>query len=246
MSNRTVEDLDLFDQYVREVDGQDYDDDVEILREVELHLQTYHNGRHRQRQGGPQQPLPNVNVNPHGRNQPQWPPFIQRRRYLRLLIQNLLMLDHLLIVVLFPFSVYNILRVLFCEVTFSENDFLPMIAYYCKAIKIRSTEGYSFLLQRHGMGLLGKFNNIVIYYTLPAFQWINTKLQIGNIADTAYSIMVKIFTVALYTFYGVGASTYLCFATFFFTLCIMITFFRRYKGVERIMSHLYQTTNGVF
>ncbi|CUS22344.1 LAQU0S05e03268g1_1 [Lachancea quebecensis] len=176
----------------------------------------------------------------------RWPPGIQRRQYLRLFLQNLLILDHLLMMVLFPFSVYNVLKILLTEVTFSNSDFVTDIAAYCKFSSILSEDGKSVVLFKSGFGLLGKFHNIIVYYSAPLFAWLSSNSSVSSLVTRAYTLAVKITAVMLYALYGVSASTYVCFATFFFSLCLLMTCFRRYKGVAKILGQLYRTTNGVF
>ncbi|SCU95940.1 LANO_0E11936g1_1 [Lachancea nothofagi CBS 11611] len=176
----------------------------------------------------------------------RWPPGVQRRRYLRLFLRNLLLLDHLLMMILFPFSVYNVLKILLTEVTFSDNDFIAEIANYCRYSNVLSEDGKSVVFFKSGFGLLGKFHNIIVYNSAPMVRWASTKATIGPWIIKIYASAIKMTTVLLYTAYGVGTSTYVCFATFFFTLCLLMTGFRRYKGIVRIMGHLYRTTVGVF
>ncbi|SCU87831.1 LAFA_0E09076g1_1 [Lachancea sp. 'fantastica'] len=198
------------------------------------------NGRHRRR---PRE------FNGPGRGEPdfvRWPPGIQRRNYLRLFLRYLLLLDHLLMVFLFPFSVYNVLKILLTEVTFSNNDFVTDIASYCHYSRILSDDGTSVVFFKSGFGLLGKFHNIIVYYSAPVFVWASSKAVLGVWALKAYVSFIKTTSVAIYMAYGIGTSVYVCFATFFFALCFLMTSFRRYKDIARIMGHLYRTTVGVF
>ncbi|SCV02924.1 LAME_0H06304g1_1 [Lachancea meyersii CBS 8951] len=176
----------------------------------------------------------------------RWPPVALRRHYLRLFLRNLLLLDHLLMVFLFPFSVYNVLKILLAEVTFSNSDFVADIATYCHYSNILSEDGRSVVFFKSGFGLLGKFHNIIVYYSAPLFVWASSKAALGTWVIKAYVSLIKTTAVTLYTVYGVGTSVYVCFATFFFALCLLMTGFRRYKGAARIMGHLYRTMVGVF
>ncbi|CAR21612.1 Asi2p [Lachancea thermotolerans CBS 6340] len=189
-----------------------------------------------------------VRVGPRHRqeNPFRWPPGVQRRQYLRLFLQNLLILDHLLMMVLFPFSVYNVLKILLTEVTFSNSDFVTDIASYCKFSSILSEDGRSVILFKSGFGLLGKFHNIIVYYSAPLFAWLSSNSSVSSFVMRTYTLVVKFTAVVLYTLYGVSASTYVCFATFFFSLCLLMTCFRRYKGVAKIVGQLYRTTSGIF
>ncbi|CEP61847.1 Asi2p LALA0_S04e02058g [Lachancea lanzarotensis] len=184
-----------------------------------------------------------------GREEPnvvRWPPGVRRRQYLRLFLRNLLLLDHLLMVFLFPFSVYNVLKILLTEVTFSNSDFVADIASYCHYSRILSDDGTSVVFFKAGFGLLGKFHNIIVYYSAPVFVWASSKAVVGAWVLKAYVSLIKTAAVTIYMAYGIGTSVYVCFATFFFALCFLMTSFRRYKDIARIMGHLYRTTVGVF
>ncbi|SCU85464.1 LADA_0D07646g1_1 [Lachancea dasiensis] len=176
----------------------------------------------------------------------RFPDAIERRRYLRAFLRNLIILDHLLLMVLFPFSLYNVLRILLTEVTFSNNDFIVDIATYCRLSNILSSDGKSVVFFRSGFGLLGKFHNIIVFYSAPIFVWITSKSANGFWITRAYTTLIKSIAVTLYMLYGVGTSAYVSFASFFFALCLLMTGFRRYKGVAKIMGQIYRSTTGVF
>ena len=148
--------------------------------------------------------------------------------------------------ILFPFSAYNLLKILLAEVTFSNNDFVYEIAAYCKFSSILSEDGRSVILFKNGYGLLGKFHNIIVYYSAPTFAWVSSRTRASYFISRTYTLAVKFVAVVLYMIYGISASTYLCFATFFFSLCLLMTCLRRYKGAAKIITQLYHNTNGVF
>ncbi|SCU80169.1 LAMI_0B01068g1_1 [Lachancea mirantina] len=188
----------------------------------------------------------NMIPNLHSNAEWQRLPFFQRRRYLQVLMRNLLMLDHLLVALLLPFSTYNILKVLFSEVTFSEYDFAAEILRYWRTTQVVDDQSVLQGLLPDGAQLLNKFHNIVLLFCVPAFDAWNSNFGSSLYAARVFSASIKFTTLALYLSYGITASTYLCFATFFFSLCFLITFFRRYKYVERVLSYMYQTSGKVF
>ncbi|AET40763.1 Asi2p Ecym_6388 [Eremothecium cymbalariae DBVPG len=175
-----------------------------------------------------------------------WPPFIRRRPQLRNFLRNQILLDHILIALLFPFSLFNILRALFSELTFSEYDFYIDILQYLRRISVVDATGKSLLLYTDSLGLLVKFHNVVVFYTRHIYYLLNAVL--GDLKWTAhlYTFFVRVNTISLYLAYGFLTSSYLCFAAFFFTLCFGMTVIKRYKGVERIISQIYQNTEGLF
>lgn len=183
------------------------------------------------------------------------PLFVQRRPYLSLLIRNLLVLDYFVVLLLFPFSLYNILRSGFSSVTFSETDFVKDILIYCKYVQIfTQVNGASHIAYTEAnMDLLGKFHNIIIYYTWPIIKWAlksyTSQTWVHQTTIIAYEFIVKASTVALYLIYGVGATIYLAMAGFFFTICLTITLIRRYKSVHTMVAASLEssaTLPGVF
>ncbi|CCK70821.1 Asi2p KNAG_0F01530 [Huiozyma naganishii CBS 8797] len=109
--------------------------------------------------------------------------------YGQLLMRNLLMLDYMILVMLFPFSLYNVLRSGFNMVTFNCNgagddaDFIVnLIVYirYCEAITEdgESLVGYQTAKAltaggtnlNGGLSLLIKFHNVINYYGMVALR----------------------------------------------------------------------------
>ncbi|AAS53418.1 AFR047Wp [Eremothecium gossypii ATCC 10895] len=171
-----------------------------------------------------------------------WRPFGRPRPHLRTFLRNQIVLDHILIALLFPFSLFNILRALFSEFTFSEYDFYIDILQYLRRISVVDHSGRSLLLYTDSLGLLVKFHNVVVFYTRNVYYVLNAAL--GNLRITAhvYALFVRVNAISLYLAYGLIASSYLCLAAFFFTLCFGMTVIKRYKGVEMILNEMYQNT----
>ncbi|AQZ12762.1 ASI2 (YNL159C) [Zygosaccharomyces parabailii] len=175
------------------------------------------------------------------------PLFVQRRPFLRLLITNLLLFDYFVVLLLFPFSLYNILRSGFSVITLSENDFLTEIVAYCRYVKVFGDDGKSLLVYGEGkLGLLGKFHNIVVFYSSPIAQCIARFLPspdavLRQSAMKAYRFMVKFCTVAMYMTYGIGGTVYLAMAGSFFAICFAITLARRYKSIHRMVAGSLET-----
>lgn len=207
-----------------------------IINTVEREMQREaHPVQHRQRGAG------------GGDLNPQEPLFVQRRPYLRILITNLLLFDYFVVLLLFPFSLYNILRSGFSVITLSENDFLTEIVAYCRYVKIFGDDGKSLLVYGEGnLGLLGKFHNIVVFYTAPIAQFIARRVPspdafLRHSAIKCYQFMVKCCTVVVYVTYGIGGTVYLAMAGSFFAICFAITLARRYKSIHRMVAGSLET-----
>lgn len=170
----------------------------------------------------------------------QGPFLIHRRPYLQIMIRNLLLLDYFVVLLLFPFSLYNILRCGFSSVTFSETDFINDILNYCKYVNDFVNADGSYVLIDVNMDLLSKFHNIIVYYTWPTARSIarvyDTSNQAQNTIISAYQLLVKSCAVVIYLVYGIGGTVYLTMAGFFFSICLVITLVRRYKNVQRIVA----------
>ena len=161
----------------------------------------------------------------------------QERRpvsWFRRFIRNILMFDYLLMVMLFPFSIYNLIKSGFNCITFSESDFLWDILFYFRFVgptlvptnmNIRITDEEDIVT----FGLLGTFHNVVIYYTEPLLRRI-VRFHNHKWLIRMYSIMVKIVTACLYLTYGLSGTTYLLLASFFFSLVMGWTLMRRYRA----------------
>ncbi|AGO13196.1 AaceriAFR047Wp [[Ashbya] aceris (nom. inval.)] len=171
-----------------------------------------------------------------------WRPFGRPRPHFRTFLRNQIVLDHILIALLFPFSLFNILRALFSEFTFSEYDFYIDILQYLRRISVVDHRGPSLVLYTDSLGLLVKFHNVVVFYTRNVYYALNAIM--GNLRVTAhvYALFVRVNAISLYLAYGLIASSYLCLAAFFFTLCFGMTVIKRYKGVEMILNEMYQNT----
>ncbi|CAG60912.1 uncharacterized protein GVI51_J05687 [Nakaseomyces glabratus] len=205
-----------------------------------------------------------IGSNSNGVNQRT--PFAQRPSFFRTLVRNLLVLNYLVLSLLFPFSLYNVLRSGFSTMTFSERDFTREILTYWYAI---DTVDVISLIKPStpetsdsgpGLGLLGKFHNIIVYYSLPIGEALLRRiLNIDrSYTDTEeypvsvgiyrmilgfffrwYKKSIKIVTILVYLLYGIGGTTYLMIAGFFFSLCVGLTIVRRYKSTQQILSGLF-------
>ncbi|SMN19052.1 similar to Saccharomyces cerevisiae YNL159C ASI2 Integral inner nuclear membrane protein [Maudiozyma saulgeensis] len=171
------------------------------------------------------------------------PTFIPRRSYFASMVRHLLVLDYFIMVILFPFSLYNILRSGFSTVTLSENDFIAEIMIYMKYSNVVS---YPIELNKKvllgynddgAMGLLGKFHNIIVYYSSPIGKKIMNFeiIKIRNIMILIYEILVKLNVVSIYLIYGLSGTTYLALSGFFFIFCLALTIIRRYRSVQRLL-----------
>ncbi|CCE63685.1 hypothetical protein TPHA_0F02030 [Tetrapisispora phaffii CBS 4417] len=209
--------------------------------------------------------LHNVNNHPLNVHNRRSPFEGERRPFLRTFLRNLLVLDYFVILLLFPFSLYNILKSGFSIMTFSENDFVQEMLYYLSDVQVFSENYKSLLIYKEiNLGLLGKFHNIMIYYSSPLITTVmsflkrhahkvftnkainmNFKILIMNV----YSKSIKMITLTMYFIYGFGGTIYLLAAGFFFLLCFTISVVRRYKGVHRIISKSVESVShlpGVF
>lgn len=173
----------------------------------------------------------------NGRREPL---FVQRRPYLRTFIRNLLVLDYFFMLLLFPFSLYNILRFGFSSVTLSQNDFILEIVLYCQTATDFSPLSDGYRLKEASMDLLGKFHNIVVYYSWPPFKRALLRYTeqswFQQVLLQTYQFLVKTTAISIYLAYGIGGTVYLAIAGFFFSICIVVTVVRRYKNVQRIVA----------
>ncbi|KAL3232446.1 Protein ASI2 [Nakaseomyces bracarensis] len=192
-------------------------------------------------------------------------PFAQRPSFFRTLVRNLLVFNYLVLSLLFPFSLYNVLRSGFSTMTFSERDFTREILTYWYAIdtvdviSLIKPSTPETVDSAAGLGLLGKFHNIIVYYSLPIGEQllraiVNIDKSYPDIKDYTFRIGIyrmllsflfkwykkgiKIGTVVVYLTYGIGGTTYLMIAGFFFSLCVGLTVVRRYKSTQQILSGL--------
>ncbi|CAI4035955.1 hypothetical protein SMKI_14G1650 [Saccharomyces mikatae IFO 1815] len=185
------------------------------------------------------------------------PSFLARRQSpFRTFLRNLFILDYFIGLILFPFSMYNILRSGFNSMTFSENDFIVEIVGYWKFAKIFGSGGTTLIAYKDTskLGLLGKFHNIIVFYSSPMVKHIMKngdgkefklnwlKLMFSRI----FELFVKISTILIYLAYGVSGTIYMVTAGFFFILCLLFTVIRRYKGVHRMLVSQRMTGPGVF
>ncbi|GMM54566.1 Asi2 protein [Maudiozyma humilis] len=173
-------------------------------------------------------------------------PFAPQRSYFATLVHNLLMLDYFVMVVLFPFSFYNLLRSAFSAVTLSEHDFVAEVAVYLgERVVSRTAEsaapvvllGYA---EGSPLGLLGKFHNIAVHYSAPLLRRaLHTVTSQDSPTRTyilyAYTGVIKALVVGAYCAYGLGGTAYLVLAGFFFVFCLALTVVRRYRGVQQLL-----------
>ncbi|EDO18317.1 hypothetical protein Kpol_1039p68 [Vanderwaltozyma polyspora DSM 70294] len=206
-----------------------------------------------------------VDVVANGNNDERRTPFnLQRRPILRVFLRNLLVLDYFVLLLLFPFSMYNILRSGFSSMTFSENDFIQDMLVYIRHIRIFSDDGASFMIYKEGsLGLLGKFHNIVVFYSSPLMkQMYHEIITTANGATSSgtgdnfvhilkwillqsYKMWVKGTTVMIYFMYGFGGTVYLFAAGFFFLLCFTIATVRRYKGMHQMIGQSLDSSSSI-
>lgn len=168
------------------------------------------------------------------------PIFQQRRPWLRIFLRNLLVLDYVILLMFFPFSMYNILKSGFHSMTYSQNDFISEILAYYKYVKVFNDEGQIMLILSKKGGLLGKFHNVVLYQMTPMINFIlKYSIRLSNPVNiTVHEILkfiVKFFTITIYVFYGLGGTIYISGAGFFFTLCFIIIAIKRYDNIRKII-----------
>ncbi|CAB4254332.1 similar to Saccharomyces cerevisiae YNL159C ASI2 Integral inner nuclear membrane protein [Maudiozyma barnettii] len=170
------------------------------------------------------------------------PSFTPRRSYFASMVRHLLVLDYFIMVILFPFSLYNILRSGFSTVTLSENDFVAEIMIYMRYSSVVSHPiGESGMLLGYNdngvMGLLGKFHNIIVYYSSPIGKKLMklSMIRIRTIMIEIYELMVKLIVISIYLIYGLSGTTYLALSGFFFIFCLALTIIRRYRSVQRLL-----------
>ncbi|EJS41997.1 asi2p [Saccharomyces arboricola H-6] len=184
-------------------------------------------------------------------------PFLARQRNpLRTFLRNLFILDYFIGLILFPFSVYNILRSGFNSMTFSENDFIIEIVGYWKFAKIFGSGATTLIAYKDTgkLGLLGKFHNIIVFYSSPMIRHImkdanddETKFKwLKLMFSKLFELFVKTSTILVYLAYGVSGTIYMVTAGFFFILCLLFTIIRRYKGVHRMIVSQRMTGPSVF
>lgn len=168
------------------------------------------------------------------------PLFAPRRTYLQIFIRNLLLLDYFVVLLLFPFSLYNILRSGFSSVTFSETDFVKDILLYFHYVNDFVSVAGPYRLLEARNDLLSKFHNIIVYYTWPAVRSLISRYdpssEIRTTVVAVYQSLVKSWAIAVFLLYGIGGTVYLTMAGFFFSICLVITLVRRYKNVQRIVA----------
>lgn len=201
------------------------------------------------------------------------PRFIPRRSIFASIIRHLLVLDYFVMIVLFPFSFYNILRSGFSSVTLSENDFIAEIMIYLKYGKVISNPILDIVSGRTSnnnnnnvpitllgysddavVGLLGKFHNIIVYYSSPigkkiinfASDYNSNSQSPGKFSFLVigYEIWVKISVIMTYLVYGLTGTIYLALSGFFFIFCLALTIIRRYRSVQKLLvSNIVLTTS---
>lgn len=287
MTNGQDSDLNLYERYLEErqrlqnrVDAHEIQTSEEVLQqnldetlsqilrnwsqEIDNnHIRNVSIRRHRgRREGVSSSTLGSSEV--HGPAE-QRTPFAQRPSFFRTLVRNLLVFNYLVLSLLFPFSLYNVLRSGFSTMTFSERDFTREILTYWHAIdtvdviSLIKPSTPETIDSAAGLGLLGKFHNIIVYYSLPIGEILLraiVKIDKAYPDITDYTVRIgiyrmilsflfkwykkgiKISTVVVYLTYGIGGTTYLMIAGFFFSLCVGLTVVRRYKSTQQILSGL--------
>lgn len=186
------------------------------------------------------------------------PRFVPRRSIFASMVRHLLVLDYFVMIVLFPFSFYNILRSGFSSVTLSENDFIAEIMVYLKYGKVISDPILNIIHNRSydkssvpisllgysddaAMGLLGKFHNIIVYYSSPIGKKLIRFASSSNasgkygILVQGYELWVKISVIMTYLLYGLTGTIYLALSGFFFIFCLALTIIRRYRSVHKLL-----------
>ena len=170
---------------------------------------------------------------------PRAPPFTPQRSYFATVVHNLLMLDYFVIVVLFPFSFYNLVRGAFGAVTLSEHDAVAQLAVYVGDAVFHESATQPLAILGYGddspLGLLGKFHNIAVHYSAPLLRKVLHLRVAQQYTLYAYTIATKLAVVATYTLYGLGGTAYLVLGGFFFAFCLGLTVVRRYRGVQRLL-----------
>lgn len=143
-----------------------------------------------------------------------------------------------------PFLVFNVLKGIFDEITFSKYGFISDILNYIRYVKVFNQEGDSLLIYRRGLGLIVKFHNVTVFYFSPLLDLCGRYTDV--LIKKIISGFIKILTVVIYMIYGLMASSYIFFAALFFTLCFSLTLLKRYKSVEQILKYIYYTTKCIF
>lgn len=112
--------------------------------------------------------------------------------------------------------------------TFSENDFIIEIVGYWKFAKIFGSSGTTLIAYKDTgkLGLLGKFHNIIVFYSSPMIKYImksagDNESKVGWLKlmfSKIFEVFVKISTILIYLAYGVSGTIYMVTAGFFFCI----------------------------
>ncbi|QEU58009.1 Asi2 [Kluyveromyces lactis] len=230
-------DDELYEQFQYEMEHGTPHPNVVDPRELEELLQQLENEQ--------EQVFLRRNVRP--RNAPvHWPDFVVRRPYLRFLLRNLLILDHILMVLFLPFSLFTVLKTVINQVTFSDTDVFTEVIDYVHNRQVVDPTSSIVYLYRNGAGLLGCFHNSAVYHSAPCFKYLMKIYENPNVLRQLYTIYIKWYTVTVYLGYGIFVSSYLSFVTFFFVVCVTLLFIKKFKGVDVIIANILQTCNLVF
>lgn len=162
------------------------------------------------------------------------------------LLHNLLYLDYIFMLVTLPMTIYTIISVTTNVITFDYSDspndediFIRIVKYFkYRQLSTRdsktgmpkfiekyviSTEDPQYNDIINELGLLGKFHKTVNQYTR----------SLQNMKY--YHMIIKILTTSIYLMYGFIGSSYMILLNLFFTLCLVLTIYRRYKDVVEII-----------
>ncbi|CDO96608.1 unnamed protein product [Kluyveromyces dobzhanskii CBS 2104] len=230
-------DDELFEQFQYEMEHGTPHPNAVDPRELEALLRQLENEEERE--------FLQRNVRP--RNAPvNWPAFVVRRPYLRFVLRNLLILDHILMVLFLPFSLFTILKTVINQVTFSDTDVFTEVFDYVHNRQVVDPNSSIVYLYRNGAGLLGCFHNAAVYHSAPCFKYLMKLYENPNVLRQIYTISIKWYTVTVYLAYGIFMSSYLSFISFFFVVCVTLVLIKKLKGVDVIISNILQTCNLVF
>ena len=165
--------------------------------------------------------------------------FVPRPSFFSQVVRNLLLLDYFIMIILFPFSLYNIVRICFNFITLSRDDFTVDILTYLQNTQVISDDATSLLGYKDGetsLGLLSKFHNVLVFYSAPVIKRVLNWTNRNEVAIYLCNWSIRLLTVLLYLTYGLGGTVYMGLAGFFFALSLGLTVYRRYRGVHQILA----------
>ena len=169
--------------------------------------------------------------------------FVPRPSLFSQVVRNLLLLDYFIMIILFPFSLYNIIRICFNFITLSRDDFTVDILTYLQSTQaiISSNDNTTTPLLGYqdgkpSLGLLSKFHNVIVFYSAPVIKLVLNWTNRSEIAVYLCNWSIRLLTVLLYLTYGLGGTVYMGIAGFFFALSLGLTVYRRYRGVHQVLA----------